>query len=74
MDAGLDRDRLAGLALQAAEQAADDERGVAALLGPVEMRQVAAEEPGEPALAAADGLGRQDGVREQGPGLGAIQE
>ena len=36
VDAGLDGDRLAGLALQAAEQAADDERGVGALLGAVE--------------------------------------
>ena len=36
VDAGLDGDRLARLALQAAEQAADDERGVGALFGTVE--------------------------------------
>ena len=44
VDAGLDGDRLAGLALQAAEQAADDERGVGPLLGAVEARQVALQE------------------------------
>jgi hypothetical protein len=33
VDAGLDGDRLAGLALEAAEQPADDERGVGPFLG-----------------------------------------
>src|SRR3954454_23368640 len=42
--AGLHRDRLAGLALQAAEEAADDEGGVDPLLGAVEPWQVAFEE------------------------------
>ena len=44
VDAGLDGDRLAGLALQAAEQAADDEGGVGPLLGAVEAGQVALQE------------------------------
>ena len=44
VDAGLDGDRLAGLALQPAEQAADDERGVGPLLGAVEAGQVALQE------------------------------
>ena len=74
VDAGLDGDRLAGLALQAAEQAADDEGGVVALLGPSEAGQVAFEESGESVLAAADGLGGQDGVGQDGLGFGVFQE
>ena len=74
VDAGLDGDRLAGLALQAAEQAADDEGGVGPLLGAVEAGQVALQEGGEPVLAAADLLGGQDGVGQEGLGVGVIQE
>ncbi|AMV40939.1 hypothetical protein VT85_26125 (plasmid) [Planctomyces sp. SH-PL62] len=74
VDAGLDGDRLAGLAPQPAEQAPDDEGGVAALLGPAEPRQIAPEERGEPALAAADGLGGQDGVGQERLGVGVVEE
>ena len=44
------------------------------LLGPAEAGQVALEERGEPVLAAADGLGGQDGVGQEGLGVGVIQE
>src|SRR5262249_45001718 len=74
VDAGLDRDRLAGLALQPADQAADDEGGVGALLDSVEARQVPLEERGEPVPAALDLLGSHDGVSQEGLGLGMIQE
>jgi hypothetical protein len=52
----------------------DHERGGRTLLGPVEPRQVALEERGEPVLAAPHGLRGQDGIGEQGLGLGVIQE
>jgi hypothetical protein len=52
-----DGDRLAGLAPQAAEQAAEDEGGGRPPLGAAESGQVSPEEGGQPALAAADGLG-----------------
>ena len=74
VDAGLDGDRLAGLALQPAEQAADDERGVGPLLGAVEARQVALQEGRDPVLAAADLLGGHDGVGQEGLGVGVFQE
>jgi len=66
MDAGLDGDRLAGLALQPAEQAADDEGGVGPLLGAIEARQVALQEGRDPVLATADVVGRHDGVGQEG--------
>ena len=74
VDAGLDGDRLAGLALQAAEQAADDEGGVGPLLDAVEARQVALQEGGEPVLAAADLIGCHGGISQEGLGVGVIQE
>src|SRR5262249_43408515 len=57
VDAGLDGDRLAGLALEPAEQAADDERGVGPLLGAVEAWQIALEKGRNPVLTAADLVG-----------------
>jgi hypothetical protein len=74
VDARLDGDRLAGLALQAAEEAADDEGGVGPLFDPVETRQVASQERGEPVLTAADLLGCYDGVGQEGLGFGVVQE
>ena len=69
MDAGLDGDRLAGLALQAAEQAVDDKRGVSALFGAVEAGQIALQEVGEPVLTASDLLGCDNGVGQEGLGV-----
>ena len=74
VDAGLDRDRLAGLALQPAEQAADDERGVGPLLGAVEAWQRALQEGRHPALTAADLVGGHDGIGQEGLGVGMFQE
>ena len=71
---GLDGDRLAGLALQAAEQAADDQGGVLALLGAIELGQIALEEAGQAVGAVADGVGGDGGVVQEGLGLGVIQE
>ena len=73
MDAGLDGDRLAGLSLQPAEQAADDERGVGPLLGAVEARQVALQEGRNPVLSAADLVGGHDGIGQEGLGVGVFQ-
>ncbi len=74
MDAGLDGDRLAGLAFQAADQAANDEGGVGPLFEAVEAGQVALQEGGEPVLAAADLVGSHDGVGQEGPGFGVVQK
>jgi hypothetical protein len=74
VDAGIDGDRLAGLALQAAEKPTDDEGGVVTLLGPPEAGQVAFEESGESILTAPDGLGAQSRVGEDGLGVGMVQE
>jgi hypothetical protein len=74
VDARLDRDRLARRAPQAAEQAPDDEGGAGAPLGAAEAGQRAAEEGGEAILAAADGLGGEDGVGQEGLGSGMIEE
>jgi len=74
VDAGLDRDRLAGLSLQPAEQAADDERGVGPLLGAVEARQIASQEGRDPVLTAADLVGGHDGIRQESLGVGMFQE
>src|SRR5262249_34348787 len=71
---GPDRDRLAGLALEAAEQAADYQGGGRPLLGAVEPRQVAPEEGGQAVPAAADLVGRQDRVGQQGLSIGVVQE
>jgi hypothetical protein len=74
VDAGLDGDRLAGLALQAAEQPAEDEGGVGPLLGAVEAGQIALQEGGDPVLAAADLFGGHGGVGQEGLGVGVFQE
>src|SRR6266511_752170 len=54
---GLDRDRLTGLALQSAEEPADDQGGVLALLGAIELGQIALEKGGQTVGAVADGVG-----------------
>ena len=74
VDAGLHRDRLAGLSLQAAEQPADDQRGVGPLLGAVEAWQIALQEGRDPVLASADLVGGHDGIGQEGPGVGVFQE
>jgi hypothetical protein len=71
---GLDGDRLAGLALQAADQSADDQGGVLTLLGAVELRQVPLEEGGQAVGAVVDGVGGDGGVVQEGLSLGVIQE
>jgi hypothetical protein len=68
------RDRLAGLALQAAQPTADEQGGVVTLLAAAEEGQVATEGPGEPVSAASDGLGCQDGVGQDDLGIGVFQE
>jgi hypothetical protein len=74
VDAGLDRDRLAGLSPQPTEQAADDEGGVGPLLGAVEARQIASQEGRDPVLTAADPVGGHDGIGQEGLGVGVFQE
>jgi hypothetical protein len=74
MDPGLHGDRLAGLASQAAEEPADDQRGVGPLLESPEAGQVAGEECGEPVPAGAEGLEAQVGVGQEHPGVGVIEE
>src|SRR3954468_3174346 len=74
MDAGLDGDRLAGLTLQPAEESADDECGVGPLLGAIEARQIASQEGRDPVLAAADLLGGDYGVGQEGLGIRMVQE
>ena len=71
---GLDGDRLGGLALQAAEPAADDQGGRGPLLDAVEPRQVALEEGRQAVGPVPDGVGGDDGVGQEGLGLGMIQE
>jgi hypothetical protein len=70
---GLDGDRLRGLALQSAEEPADDRGGIRALLGAIELGQRAPEEAGQTVGAVSDGLGRDDGVVQEGLGLGVLQ-
>jgi hypothetical protein len=74
VDAGLDGDRLAGLAFQSADQAADDQCGVGPLLDALEAGEIALQERGEPILAAADLLGSHGGISQEGLGVGVIQE
>src|SRR5512144_275595 len=62
VQSGLGSDRLAGLALQSAEEAVNDRTGMGLLFGAVEAREVASEEVGQAALAAFDGLGGHGGV------------
>ena len=74
MNASLDGDRLAGLALQATDQPAEDQVGVGPVFGPVEVGQVAFEEGGEPILAALDCFGGQDGVGQEGLSVGMVDD
>jgi hypothetical protein len=74
MDAGLHRDRLTGLALQPADQAAEDQGGVGPLLGAVAAGQGAPQERGESVLTALDLLGRHDGIGQEGLGIRVVQE
>ena len=71
---GLDGDRLGGLAFQAAEPAADDQGRGGPLLDAVEPGQVALEEGRQAVGLARDGIGGDHGVRQDGLGLGMIQE
>ena len=74
MQAGLGGDRLAGLALQAAEEPGNDGAGMGLLFDAVEAREVALKEGGQAVLAAFDGLGSEGGVGQEGLGFGVIQE
>jgi len=56
------------------EEAADDGRGMGALLLAVEQREVALQESGDAVAAAPDIVGRDRGVGEQGLGVGVVQE
>ena len=71
---GLDGDRLTGLALQTADQAVDDKRGVDSLLDAIELGQVTLEEGGQPVGAALNSVGGDVGVVQEGLSLGVIQE
>jgi hypothetical protein len=72
--AGLDGDRLGGLALKAAESAADDQGRGGPLLGAVEPRQVTLEEGRQAVGLALDGVGGDHGVRQECLGLGIVQQ
>jgi hypothetical protein len=74
VDAGLDGDRLAGLARQSAEQTGDDEGGVGPLLDAVAARQVGLQGRGAPILAASDLVRCHDGVGQEDLGFGVIHE
>jgi hypothetical protein len=74
VQAGLGGDGLAGLAFQAAEEAADDRRGMGVVFDAVEPWEIALEEGGQAVLAAGDGLGGEGGVGQEGLGVGMIQE
>ena len=50
------------------------EGGVVALLDAIELGQVALEKARQAVGAAADGVGRDGGVVQEGLGLGVIQE
>ena len=69
-----DRDRLTGLALQAAQQPADDERGVLALFGAIELGQVTFQEARQVVRAVPNGVGENGGVVQERLSLGVIQE
>ena len=71
---GLDGDRLAGLAFQAADEPADDERGVVAMLDAIELREVAVEEASQSVRTASNGIGRDDRVVQEGLGIGVLQQ
>ena len=71
---GLDGDRLARLAFQAAEEPRDDRAGMGLLRDAVEPRQVPPEEAGQAVGAVADGVRTDRGVVQEGLSLGMIQE
>ena len=62
------------LALQAAEQAANDQGCVAALLDAIELGQVALEEAGEAVGTTPHASGREGRIVQEGLRLGMIQE
>jgi hypothetical protein len=71
-DARLSGDRLDGLLPEAAEPPADERAGVPALLLPVKQRQVAPEEPRDAVATAADVVGGDLRVGQQGLGFGVF--
>jgi hypothetical protein len=72
--AGVVADRFGGLALQAAEQTADNHGGVVALLLPIEPGQVALEEAGQAIATAADRLGGEGSIVEQRLSVGMVEQ
>src|SRR5262249_31784312 len=72
--AGQGGDGFGGLALQAGELAAQHGQGMVALLGAVEQGEVALGEGGQAVGAGADGVGGNFGDREQGPGVGVVED
>jgi len=73
-DAGAGGDRFGGLALQAADEATNDQSGVRALLLAIEAREITTEEPPQALAAATNGLGCERRIIEKGLGVGMIEE
>src|SRR3954451_1184680 len=73
-DAGADGDRFGGLALQAADEAPNDQGGVLALFLAIEAGKVTTEEPPQTLAAATNGLGCERRIVEKGLGGGMIEE
>ncbi len=72
LDPGAVSDRFGGLALQAADEATNDQGGVVALLLAIEVGEITAEEPPQAVAAAPDGLGCEDRIVEKGLGVGMV--
>jgi hypothetical protein len=73
-DAGAGGDRFGGLALQAADEATNDQGGVLALLLAIEAGEITTEEPPQAITTATNGLGCERRIVEKGLGVGMIEE
>src|SRR5205823_1694149 len=74
LDPGAVGDRFGGLALQVAEEAANDQGGVVALLLAIEEREITAEESPQAVATAPNGLGCEDRIFEEGLGVGIVEQ
>jgi len=74
LDPGAVSDRFSGLALQAADEATNDQVGVVALLPAIESAEITAEEPPQAVTAAPNGLGCEDRILEKGLGVGMVEQ
>ena len=71
---GLESDRFARFALQAAEQAADNGAGVVAVLATIEPGQITLEEAGQTVSTGRDGGRREVRIVQENLGFGMVQE